>query len=644
MTWIDLLIACLTITTIVIGPGLSLAFLLGLRGLAAWASAAPFGVTVVSTAALLAPMLGMRWTALPVLLVTAVFAGVITTVQMITPSGWRRSRMRAPRGFRLWMMGTLAATAVIVAAQVIFVIGAPGNISQSFDNIFHLNAVRYALDNGNASPLFVGSLTSVSGGQWFYPTAWHAIAALTVEISGVSIPVAANAVAMVFSALAWPAGALWLAVTLFGRLPGVIVGAGLAVVGSAAFPLLMIDYGVLYPLHLGISVLPASIVLMVRAFSIVRLDHSPLPIAVVAAVGVLPGLAVAHPGALAAWIVVTTATLMVSVMRSLRGSSAARRALLTSGVLAYLVAAAAVWWVLRPPLSAREWPPEMTVAQALGEVLFVSPFGAPLAALLAILSSTGAIFAVRRRRVSELFAVLMFVIFASLYVVVAALPYLDIRDFLTGSWYNNLPRLAALLPLAVVPLAGAGVHYLIPHVARATSLWNLPRKARASMGVVAVLAAVVVVLLPMRTPLENAKVAYDLDADSPLISTDEMTLLNRLADEVEPDAVIAGSPWTGAGLAYAISGRKVLQPHTLMEMTDDMNEINEDLNDAEPGAPVCDAVASTGVRYVLDFGDREVHGGDHPYPGFRNLAGSGAAELVDREGQAKLYRVIGCTR
>jgi hypothetical protein len=45
---------------------------------------------------------------------------------------------------------------------------------------------------------------------------------------------------------------------------------------------------------------------------------------------------------------------------------------------------------------------------------------------------------------------------------------------------------------------------------------------------------------------------------------------------------------------------------------------------------------------VLDFGDEEVHGGDHPYPGLENLATSDAVELVEAVGSAKLYRVTAC--
>lgn len=642
MTWIDLAVAGAVTATVVVVPGIALAWLLGLRGIAAWAAAFPFGVTVASTAALAAPFVGMSWSIVPILVTTAVFAVIVVVVRFASVRGWRMAQGRDGAA-RWWVVGALVGGGAIVAAQTVAVIGAPENISQTFDNIFHLNAVRYALDNGNASPLFVGSLTSTSGGMWFYPTAWHAVASVTVQVTGVTIPVAANAMALVFSAAAWPAGAIWLSILLFRRRRGVIVGATLAVIGSASFPLLMIDYGVLYPLHMGLAVLPASLAIAVRALGIAGDSSGPIPLSVIAVLGTLPGLAIAHPGALAAWIVLFTVALLFVAVRVVRTAATAG---LRIGVLALLVVyvgvASAVWFVLRPPAAARTWEPEMTVAQALGEVLLASPYRAPLAALVAALMIWGVVSAVRDQRPAARYAVAALGAVGGLYVVVAALPYFDVRDFLTGSWYNNLPRVAAILPVAVIPLAGAGAQALSPLLnrlrRRATLRPGLASAVAASLLVV----AVVLALLPMRAPIDRAHGTYALNADSPLVSADEMALMQRLNVDVEPDAVIAGSPWTGAGLAYAISGRRVLQPHTLMDVSQEMTTINDRLDRAVPGSQVCEAVDDTGVQYVLDFGDREVHGGNHAYPGFRRLATSASVELVDEEGEAKLYRVVGC--
>ena len=127
------------------------------------------------------------------------------------------------------------------------------------------------------------------------------------------------------------------------------------------------------------------------------------------------------------------------------------------------------------------------------------------------------------------------------------------------------------------------------------------------------------------------------------MSTDERTLLERLDEEVPADAVIVGSPWTGTSLAYPLADRRVMYTHVLMDVTPDVELVTEKLRDAEAGDEVCAAVERLDVEYLLDFGTLEVHDfGPHIYPGFRYPAVSSAFELVDREGSAKLYRVIAC--
>ena len=82
--------------------------------------------------------------------------------------------------------------------------------------------------------------------------------------------------------------------------------------------------------------------------------------------------------------------------------------------------------------------------------------------------------------------------------------------------------------------------------------------------------------------------------------------------------------------------------HTLTATTSDTDLINEDLDEATAESPVCGAVRREKVDFVLDFGSREIHGDRHPFPGLEDLKDSNAVELVDRVGEAALYRVTAC--
>ena len=643
MTWFDLAVGATVAAALILVPGLALALVARLRGLAAWAAAGPFGIAVLSVAALVAPAIGLAWSVIPLAIVTGLFAALILLGRRwLGPGSAQRADGPNP-GW--WTIGALALAGLIITVQLVWVIRSPEAISQTFDNIFHLNAVRYALDNDNASPLFVGSMTSTSGGMWFYPTAWHALASLVVEITGIPIAVAANALSFVLSAVVWPAGSIWLATIIAGRTPAVAVSSAIASAGLAAFPMLMLEYGVLYPLHMGLAVLPAAIACALYAFGFVSSITSQ-GVWVICMLGTIPALAISHPGALVGWLAIVSVAVVVSAVaawRRRRSRGARVRIAFLTG--AYAIAATGVWWVLRPPAAARTWLPEMTVSQAIGEVLAASPYGAPIALVLSVLLVVGMVSAVQSRSRIGYFAVGALAAIGGLYVVVAGVPYIALRDFLTGSWYNNLPRVAAILPAVMVPLIAWGADRVWSTRQARDLRAAVPGSAlRVTAASALILALVAATQVPMRAAMVSAHATYALSDDSPLVSEDEMELLERVPDEVPADAAIAGSPWTGTAAAYALADRRVLQPHTLMDVSRDVSLINDELNRAAPGSAVCGAISRTGTEFVLDFGTREIHGGNQPYPGFRNLARSTAVELVDSEGDARLYRIVGCDR
>ena len=85
-----------------------------------------------------------------------------------------------------------------------------------------------------------------------------------------------------------------------------------------------------------------------------------------------------------------------------------------------------------------------------------------------------------------------------------------------------------------------------------------------------------------------------------------------------------------------------MQMHTLAVLDPAEQEIYADLRNALTDPDICPALEEEQVEYVLDFGEQEIHGGAHPYPGLEDLESSGAVELVDSEGDAKLYRITAC--
>lgn len=630
------------ILALVGGP---VAWALGLRGLWLFAMIPLAAMPFIGVAAVIAPFAGIGWGILAPFVLAVGVAAVLWALRR------RWGRVMDRRALRPWAPVALALAGVLVTIQVVLVIGSPTNFSQTFDNAFHLNVIRFIIDTGNASSLWVGHLTDHSGSAAFYPALWHDIVSLVAQISGVEITVALNATTLVIAAVIWPAGVVLLTRQLFGANRVVLVGAGILAATFPAFPLLLMDYGVLYPYQLGVALLPGALAVALRAARIGR--TAPATTAWqdwVLLAGVLPGVFLAHPGAFVAWLAFTVPVGVALAVRGwARARGAARRLLVLLAFVVYLVIGFALLWVLRPS-AGRDWPTESGFGEALRDVVTASVwYGAP-AVLGAAAVILGVIWALARHSRAGIVALGMLAVAVFLYVVVAALPYPTLRDLLTGTWYNNIPRLVALLPIAAVPLGAYGIGaswtWLRVRAHRAGGGRVLTPPVRWGIGIAAIVVACVLTqvgaLSAVPSAIARAAGGYAPSPDAPLVDEDELALLERLADEVPEDAVLVGSPWTGTALAYAIAERRVVLPHMFTTTTRDEDEILQALNQAEPGAPVCDALDAVGVAYVLDFGQREVHGAEHVFPGLTGLASSDAVELVDSEGHAKLYRVVGC--
>lgn len=75
-----------------------------------------------------------------------------------------------------------------------------------------------------------------------------------------------------------------------------------------------------------------------------------------------------------------------------------------------------------------------------------------------------------------------------------------------------------------------------------------------------------------------------------------------------------------------------------------MLALDEVLDSATPGDPrLCVPARDLNVEYVLDFGLTNVSGDVEQHPGLDDLANAPAPELMDSQGDARLYRLIGCS-
>ncbi|EFQ81787.1 hypothetical protein HMPREF0063_12989 [Aeromicrobium marinum DSM 15272] len=624
-------------------PGLVLGAAAGLRGAWLAAATAPLSVTTVATASVVAEWGGVTWSVVPVVVMTAAAAVVLAAGRRVLVGRWGSDEPRGAAG--PWpVLLAVGLAAGLIGRRLWLILQRPDAVSQSYDNIFHLNAVQYVLQTGSASPFTVGGMTSPEGNLGFYPSAWHAVVSLVADLTGAGVPVAVTAVTLVVACVVWPLSVVVLARTWFGTSAALTVAAGVLAAATAAFPFLLLTYGILYPLFLSGAVLPLAVAALARAAG-VGVTGPPRGVCALLLVGVVPGMAVAHPSALVALLAFSVPVAAVVAVRHLRHPS--RRVPVVAAVAAYLVLGLVAVRVIRPPADQIYWPTIVTTGQAVGEVLTASVYGMPVAIALALLTLLGIVVSLRGGRGAGAAASGAFVIAGLLYVLAAGSQQDWLRTLLVGPWYNNPPRLAALVPLAMIPLAARGAE-AVHDRGRA---WLRDRdqridrpRARAVVAVVGVVALVVATHVggPLRQITTESQRSFALVDDAWLLTPDESRLLERVPDLVPPDSVIAGSPYTGAGLALALADRRVLMPHLLMDIGADTARVNRSLRFATPGSETCAAIDRLGVDFVLDFGEQQINNYEVTYPGLENLERSDAVEEIDREGEAVLYRVVGC--
>lgn len=645
MAWMELAPFVAAATVLLLVPGFLVAIEAGLRGFAAIAVSPGISVTVVALSAVFAGRLGSPWSWWAV--------GVGTLVALVFALAWRWAASRFGwagangttwwSGADAWCWGGLALACLLWLRHLRNVLERPDAFSQTFDNIFHLSAVRLIHASGDASSLTLGRLNAAPGDPVFYPAAFHDLVSLVLLVDSDQLAMAFNGVLVALVAVAWPLSCLFLARCALPGSPALAIGTAVLSASFTGFPLLMLDYGVLYPNLTGLVLVPLALGVAAQVLRLV--DHAWLTASHCLFVGlaIAPGLTLAHPNATMSFLLLASPLVVACGYRRWAAWRSGRLGARTlawqlAGLAALLVVAALMWPIVRPPEAAATWPPDVGLDNALGQALLNSPHYRAPAWAVSALTLLGAFVAVRRRLGWLLGSWLVAVGF---WMVAAGWGNLPARMLLTGVWYNDPRRLASLVAMAALPLAALGFV--------AATEWVVERLRLTGWQplVVTALAALALLGTTQRAPYMNKAIdeagwIYGLHDDSPVLSADEYALIKRLPQHVGPDDTIATNPWNGSSLAYAFTGLRTTTKHVLYYADPEVAALNNGLSGAAGSPAVCDAVRALGVRYALDFGPRQVHGNNVPNPGFDGFATAKGFVEVDRQGPAVLYRVEAC--
>lgn len=643
LDWLTVAPVILVAVLVVFLPGLLSLAAAGMRGLALIAFAPVMTTAIASLAAIVLSLLGIDWSALSFTIVMVLVGVVAWLVGRMLPL--RGGPSSSPVSTRWLLLAALIIGAIIGFWRVAAYISEPSAISQTNDAVFHLNALRYIQETGSASSLDINSFI---GGAGFYPAAWHALASLIVLVSGVGIPLAANALTVVIAALVWPLGLAWLARAATGS---TTIASYTAVLSGSLqlFPLLLFQWGVLYPNALSVALIPACVALVLMLPS---LSQSERPWRSIVQGGLFTSIALcALVFAQPASVLIFGLICMIWFSWWMLAQTAKPVAIRFGSIAAGWIVLVVVWMAFSSSTGGSHWAPFRGKFDVWLDVLFNGQLQIPFAWAISVLMLVGLVTVMMRaqwRWIAVAWAAV-----SALYVLVAIFGIALVRDGILGAWYADPYRIAALAPIVVIPLAAVGFDAIVRAV---VARWKLGVDATASfeawvsvvaLAVVTLLAFVLVIVRPVAMPdfvIERfeSDSRYDESAHS-YLSVDEREMLESLEDLVPASATVIANPSTGAGFGYLFGGVDVFPRTWAPPATAQWQVLAAGLRDAAANPAVCDALEAYGSPdYVLDFGLGEVYPGRYELPGMTNFEGQDGFELVAEVGDASLWRITAC--
>jgi hypothetical protein len=659
MNWLDTAPVALMCIVWLIVPGLLVSYAIGLRSIAAWAVAPTLSVAVVTMTAVVAGKLGIPWS-VPLVLITAVAVPVVAAaVALMLRRRFTVVHERDPRLVTAAAFLGLLPAILVGVVTVVRGLGSPDALSQTFDAVFHYSAVAYILDSHDASTLTMASLGSPSVPPGFYPAGWHDLASLVVMSTGTSIPAAANLLTAVIGMVIWPLGCVLLVRQLAGRSIAAMAITGVISIGFTAFPWGLMSFGVLWPNTLGLALVPAGVAVALSLAGLAKDDAIGRGRAWLLVPPVLLAGGIAHPNSLFSLVVIVVFPLFTGIGRwALRMRSEGRTAKGALGLGAAVVVFFGGWLFVATSRSLEvvrtfRWHPFETASRALGEAFFGATNGKPTLWMLSVVVLTGIVLLWRVR--DQRWLIGAFFASAFLFTLTAAVntPH---TQWLTGYWYNDSFRLAAILPITAVPLAVLAIVSVAGKCRDRLAAWDRVRVGRFGTSVTAVTLVLTLVVVALckgmylkahtTTLAENYSVLNNAGNSNILVDPSKEAFYDKIQREIPDDAVVANNPWDGSALIWALIDRKPLFPHLLMTTSNEQQYLAKHLVSVASDPVACRNAKLLNVDYLLvgrlEFNPRDDR--TKLFPGIVDPGAKPGFELIDSDPahDLKLFKLTAC--
>ena len=664
MSWLATIPLLLFAVVLAFGPGYAMGWALRVPARLRVFYAPLLTFALVAVSAIVLGKTGIPWSLISFVPVAAVMVAVAAGLMWLVGRRWPALTSAAWPGNDVpvtWpVMGAVLGGFLVTHMTEDMVYG-PEAFSQSLDNSFHMNAIRWIQEHGDASSLTLGAVAAANQEPTFYPAGWHDFVSLIYSTTGTSIATATIVTVLLASGILWPCSlvALSLSIPKLRRLQALAIPA--MICGFAAFPGLLLRWGVLFPNLLGYALLPSFVALMVYLVQVmVRREYSAsLSLGLASLVG-LAGLALVHPNAVVSAAAFAVPLLLAGVAQVLRSHELIARQKWVGSILllAFLAGCVGAWRVLRPAeFASNTWSPILTEGEALYQFLFLglengNQLGDKFnpSYLAGFLALWGAGYLLYKRR--NLWLIASWVLIGYLWIVSASVPRGEFRLLMVGPWYTDHFRLAALVVFPSVILAGIGlggfVEGLLTWVAR-----RAPRPARLKVATIGMGVAMILVLvvagLSSRVPsvqetTQAVSREYRLTPTSVVLNQDEMNVINEIPKIVPKDDVIVNNPWDGSAYIYALADRHLTGYHFEFETSPKYSAIMHNLKDARTNPEVCREVNKYKAHWYVHLENQLNFGPDAQknYDGLVAAIDTDVLTPVYSSGPMTLYRISAC--
>ena len=684
----------------VIIPGAAIAWALRLRG-SWWLLLAPaLTVGIISGLAVLLGAIGMPFTGVSIAGIVAFAAaivwlvgtiwcrrqrGTITTVTeplgdtrtVTEPLGDTRTVTEPPGDTaavtekpKLWERSHLIWIGVALAALIQGLstyqgMGNPFWFPQNSDTPFHLNVVRFILNNQNASSAFVDTMFAGEAGDpiGMYPAAWHGIVSLGVIDS---IVLASNAMVLTVTALIWPISIAAFALAMWPHRP--LIAAVTPIVSSAylSFPNRFFTAGVLWPQALAYSIIPAALaatIILVKRKNPHRISWG------LALAAVLVGIVLAQPSGLLVYGVIATPLVIFRAFAPLmkhrnKTYNSAQQLVRIIGPI-FAAAGWVIAWSWLFFLFSQTLHPGTTVQTnqgvrtgiwlALSDAAFSTSFLRSPSIPIAITTIIGVVIAFWHHR-TRWVPFSLFGLLALAGIMTGGGPISRGLSWLVYPFFADEQRILATIPLVASPLIALTIVTIADKIAN-LKLRQIPMRVRNAIWFAPVLTLGLTVIFGITTNgfqfqgrIETLNSNYVAPltpgTNISLVTLDELALLERLGDSVSPGGIVFGDPLSGIVLAPAISDVSVIYD-TLGNRSwlADVNFLTTNLHRLPIDPRVCEALERLGIEYFYHDTETNLHWrANNQDQRFSRLRFGNRPWLtpLDSGGTATLYRITGC--